>query len=115
MFVKFRVLLYVIGFFASLFLVDTIKDRTVAFYKDWQNDRAHTQQLEVVVDRSNREIALKNDIIDSLEKDADAREAEIKWARWRVQEREDQVVELREENDELQKILDSRIPVGLIK
>jgi hypothetical protein len=95
--------------------VNYAKDWGTEWWDDYQLKSAHASQLEDTVNRSNLQLKIKNEQIALMEVDAAARKAEVAWARDREHKREKLVKELRRENNELQKILDSRVPVDLVK
>lgn len=115
MYFKLRTLVWIIAAAAGYIGVDAVKDWGIDKWQDYQQSQAHAHELEDTVQRSNHQLEVKNEQIKALETDALARQKEMIWARDRVAKREKLVTELRQQNNALQKILDSRIPVGLIR
>lgn len=76
-----------------------------------QRDR----ELKETVELYDQQLIAKDFQIDSLQKNAQAMKAEVNWARDRVAKRETLVDELRNENKELQALLDSRIPRDIVE
>ncbi len=112
---KLRLYMLGAGLILALFGVDKGKDWIVDTWGDYQQSKAHARELEDVVRRSDHRADQFKRRIDLLEQDAIARKEEVDWARDRVANREKLVADLRQQNHELQKTLDSRIPVNLIR
>ena len=101
-----------IGGFAG---INYAKDWGTEVWGDYQLKKQHAIALEGAVARGNLQLQIKEEQIALMEKDAEARKAEVEWARDRVAKREKLVKELRTKNAQLQEILDSRVPVDLVK
>ena len=85
------------------------------FIDDKLSTRSHEKEKQEIVDTANAERASLLKQLELRDKDLEAQSREVEWARMREQHHIKERKRLEAENEELQKILNSRIPADLYR
>jgi len=85
------------------------------FVSDRFSVRTHNKEKEQILETASAEIDAKEKQIEVLQKNEAARLAELKWARNRERHHIEERERLENENKELTKLLNSRLPADLLR